>query len=213
MKTPRTSTSALCLLLTLVGAAFTGVAQEPGPPRRPIDREPAEREAAVARPGREARPLAGRPVAEEAYLNRWAARWERALAELREQQAIQIKQAVRHLEERLERFSEKTRPHPRVEGPRPDFGPKDGPAPERGEAKRRLEHLTVAIDHLRAAGLKDAAERLQREREEMVRHLEGDADRAAPVAELRRLRAELEELRQALGRLQAHVEELHRDRR
>lgn len=157
--------------------------------------------------------MADRPAPVEAYLNRWAARWERALAELREQQAIQIKEAVRHLEGRLERFTDRTHPHPKVEGRRADFGPKAGPAPERVEAKRRLEHLTVAIEHLRAAGLEDAAERLQREREEMVHHLEGDAERPAPLAELRRLRAELEELRQALGRLQAHVEELHRDRR
>ncbi|MCZ7639080.1 MAG: hypothetical protein M5U12_25335 [Verrucomicrobia bacterium] len=213
MKTPRPSSFALCWLLTLIGAAVSGLAQEPGPPRRPIDREPAEREAAVARPGQEARPLAGRPFAEEAYLNRWAARWERALAELREQQAIQIKEAVRHLEERLERFAEKTRRQPKVEGSQVEFGPQDRPAPERVEVKRRLEHLTVAIEHLRAAGLEDAAQRLQREREEMARHLEEDGDRRAPLAELRRLRAELEELRQALGRLQARVEELHRDRR
>jgi ElaB/YqjD/DUF883 family membrane-anchored ribosome-binding protein len=174
---------------------------------------PPEREAQTQRPEREVRPLPGRPAPAEALLRQWTARWERALNELREQHAIQLKEAVRHLEGQLERFAERTRPRAGAAAPRAEFDRERGPTPERVDAQRRVEHLTVAIEHLHAAGMKDAAERLGREREEMTRRLEGESDRPAPWAELRRLRAEVEELRQALGRLQAHVEELHRDRR
>jgi hypothetical protein len=95
------------------------------------------------------------------------------------------------------------------------MGPERQPGPGRPEAERerRLQHLSVAIDNLHAAGLHEPADRLTRERDEMARQMQngpGDfQDRPELVAEIRRLRAELDEVRQALRGLKARVEEWH----
>jgi hypothetical protein len=85
--------------------------------------------------------------------------------------------------------------------------------PVNPELERRLQHLTVAIENLHAAGMHEPAERLAREREEMARQLQnrpGDGPGPDRLAEeVRRLRAELDEVRQALRMLKGRMEELH----
>ena len=87
------------------------------------------------------------------------------------------------------------------------------------EMERRMHHLHVAIENLHAAGLHDVAERLE---QELARARERQQTMAPPremppvVArvgeELRRMQAELEELRGQIRALREHIAELHQNR-
>lgn len=86
------------------------------------------------------------------------------------------------------------------------------------ELHLRLHHLQAAIDNLHAAGMHEAAERLAREKERMVRTTNAGLPtvpqaRGEAARELERLRLELRELRSAIGELRRRVEELDRQRR
>lgn len=81
-------------------------------------------------------------------------------------------------------------------------------APNGPDFQRRANHLQAAIENLRAAGLPDIAERLTQQREELLRRTGMEPGGPAPMAEVRRLRAEMQELRQALMNLNRRVERL-----
>jgi hypothetical protein len=83
---------------------------------------------------------------------------EGALAHLKEKfQAVE-----REMREIREGIGHRERPQP--EGHRPEGGP-------RAELERRLHHLRVAADNLRAAGMHDQAEQLMRQAEGLAREL------------------------------------------
>jgi hypothetical protein len=95
----------------------------------------------------------------------------------------------------------------------PDLQRRPGTPLPREEMERRWRHAEVAIEHLHAAGMHEAAERLQREvgRQRGA----GEAPRepgpatARIAEELGRVRAELDELRANLRELRQHLTELH----
>lgn len=87
-------------------------------------------------------------------------------------------------------------------------GEEAGRAPENPEFRRRANHLQAAIENLHAAGLPDIAERLTQQGEQLLRRTGPEAGGPAPMAEVRRLSAEMQELRQALRNLNRRVERL-----
>jgi hypothetical protein len=76
-----------------------------------------------------------------------------------------------------------------------------------GEGDARVAHIRQAMEHLRAAGMGDLAERVG---QECKRRLEADRSRevrpAAGGSEVEQLRAELQELRQQVRKLSAERE-------
>jgi chromosome segregation ATPase len=134
---------------------------------------------------------------------------EEARAEVRElreagkeDRAAEMSKKVQHLEEELARLG------PRKEGDRP---------PEPAEAKEKLQHLRQAIGHLHAAGLHEPAERLSREADGLEQRLKAQAgdQKPAPAAgtEAGKLQDQLQELRQAVRKLNARIDELEKSRR
>ena len=123
----------------------------------------------------------------------------------KEDQAAEVRRHVERLEQELARLG---RQGEREGGPRPDQ--------QRAEAERRLRHVREAIGNLRAAGMQDAAERLTHEAERMDQQFRAAAPerRDAPPSggEIERLRAELQELRQAVRQLQARLDGQDRHR-
>jgi hypothetical protein len=144
---------------------------------------------------------------------------ERLRNEGADEDTVNVKQRIAEIDRRMAQMAEARRPRPQPDRPRTGPEGQPGPGPRGPEAERRLQHLAVAIDNLRAAGMHEAAERLAREREEMAQRMQNGRGsgqgRPAPevVGEIRRLRAELDEVRQALGALKGRIEELHQDRR
>jgi hypothetical protein len=124
----------------------------------------------------------------------------------KEPEAREVQQRVRRLEGELAQLAR------RPEGPR-EFPP----PPERTDVERRLQHLREAVGNLHAAGLHEAAERVAREAEFMRQPRHGGPPFepppfAPPRVGIERLRAEVQELRQAVSRLQEQVQALARER-
>ncbi len=93
---------------------------------------------------------------------------------------------------------------------------------EAAEVQRRLRHVRVAIDNLRAAGLHDQADALERDAERLlrrerpaapVRARQPDAVREAPPATphlervVRELHGQVQELRQQMDEIRRHLKE------
>jgi hypothetical protein len=81
----------------------------------------------------------------------------------------------------------------------------------RNEVAHRLEHMRIAVDHLKMAGLHDIAEHVvqraeatERELHEKHQHHEGDA--------MHEIMKQLDELRHEVGRLHDEVSELRKER-
>lgn len=165
----------------------------------------AEAREPAARPEREERGPAQRERFRELRQERaeLSAKLERLRAEGRNEDAAAVKERILQLEREMAEVA--------AQRPRPRPAERPGPPPEHPEAAQRLRHLQAAIENLRAAGLPEAAERLARERENLVRQWEGvGSGPAQPLREeIQRLRAELEEVRQALRKLNARVERFH----
>ena len=159
--------------------------REPDRPAR--DPERAEREARRRHVGE----ITGALKREQEELARKAHRIERELGELgggQDERARELQGALagtRELMEQVERrLAEATRDRPRRETRdrepaerdremaerRPDRDRPDGPPPEeREEMERRMAHVRVAVENLRAAGLHEQAERLTRDMEHLLR--------------------------------------------
>lgn len=87
------------------------------------------------------------------------------------------------------------------------------PGPERPdveEAHRRMHHLRVAADNLRALGMHGEAERFARQAEEIERHLGGDRgpgpEPGGMEPRLRELQGQINELREAVQDLSRRLE-------
>jgi hypothetical protein len=119
-------------------------------------------------------------------------------------------------EDRLDRRAPARRPRPKVESPRVVQGEDPGEVELRPE--QRLRHLRIAIEHLHAAGLHPAAERLERIADRM-RPQPGNAGGAGPRpgAEVERtlkdLQNQVQELRQGMRLMKERLEDVARERR
>ena len=96
-------------------------------------------------------------------------------------------------------------------------------ARQTAEAQERLGHLRTAVEHLRAAGINDAADRLAEQAEQMQQDIRAATEAARPrnppaPATVRpiqpmgaeAIREELQELRQAVQQMNRRIEELSR---
>lgn len=128
------------------------------------------------------------------------AKLERLRAEGRDEDAAALKERIRMLDEEMAELKARLSapPAPRPARPMP---PEPGP-------EQRQRHLQAAIENLHAAGLHELAERLERERENLLRpeRVPGPELVRDLQEENRRLRAELNEVRQGLRRLNARIE-------
>lgn len=135
-------------------------------------------------------------------LRRERARLQGELKELTDagkgDEAAEIRQQLGRLEQELRSIGEP----PREGRPPRNRGREEGRAIESAGPQDRLQHLEAAIDHLRAAGMPDVAERLARERERLMNQR---GPSAAP-AEMRELRNELNELRREVRQLRERVD-------
>ncbi len=146
-------------------------------------------------------------------LRRERAEMDRQLQQLRregrERDIAQLEQRIARLDREAAGLARRAAPA-RPPAPPPPSAPAARVRPE------QLEHLRIAIDHLRAAGLHPAADRLARLHENLsqrARPAPGPEQFQPWREELRRLKAEQEELRQMLRRLHERLEQLQRDRR
>lgn len=140
---------------------------------------------------------------------------ERARAELRELRAAGQEERAAEMEHRVHELeSLQTRSARRTDPPGPGQPGVRRPNAERAERQQRLEHLEIAIRHLREAGLPDLAARVAEQTEPLRRRLEHPG-RPEEVRDLRveRAGAMLAELRQALRELNRRVERLEAERR
>lgn len=125
----------------------------------------------------------------------------------------ELKQRLAKIDRRMAELAAHREGRAQAGGPRAVRDRDTARGPMNPELERRLQHLSVAIENLHAAGLHEPAERLTREREEMARQPQNrpgegpSPDRV--VEEVRRLRAEMNEVRQALRMLKGRMEELH----
>lgn len=217
------------LLCTLLSAALSPLglpraaeAEPPTPPARERHERPEEntrppqaevRREEPRRPReglREVRPLAElEPLRqrqrERAELTAWL---ERLRAEGRREEAALLQKHIRQLDRRI--AQSRLRPPPHV--PLGPPTPKGWPGPD---TVARQHHLQAAIDNLRAAGLPEVAERLERAREDLLwrKGLPGPELAERVREEIQRLRAELEEVRQHLRRLEERLERAPRPAR
>jgi HPt (histidine-containing phosphotransfer) domain-containing protein len=135
---------------------------------------------------------------------------ERRLAEMREHasnlrregRSAEAERVVREIEEMEARNWEGNRPPGRPPG-----GPRDGG--EVGELQRRLHHLHVAMENLRAAEMPDVAMEVERRAREVRRQLEERARQPRPESE--RPREELEQLRREVAELRGQLEAMRRE--
>lgn len=126
------------------------------------------------------------------------AKLERLRAEGRHEDVAALKERLRVLDEEMAalkaRLSSPASPRP--------------VRPMPPEPVQRQRHLQAAIENLHAVGLHELAERLERERGTLLRpeRAPGPELLRDLQEEIRRLRAELDELRQGLRRLNARIE-------
>jgi len=155
-------------------------------PRGPEQREMEERErrAMADRERREREEITQGLIRERDELRERANNIERELRGLRDDQDEEARELrgalertaaeIRQIEARLHELSQRRegRPAPPPHGP---------PPAARDEFARRLQHLRVAVENLRAAGLHEQAERLMREGERFMHEARGrEGDRDVP---------------------------------
>jgi hypothetical protein len=130
---------------------------------------------------------------------------EHARAELKEAREAGRSDRVADLQRGIARLEEETA---RL-NQRP--GRERGPAQQAEQIpmEQRLQHIREAIAHLHAAGIHDLADNLAHEAERMQQQLRGQQG----GAEVERLQAEIQELRQAVRQLNARLDEQHHDQR
>jgi DNA repair exonuclease SbcCD ATPase subunit len=151
------------------------------------------------------------PVRPQAHAQELKAQHARVAAEMKELRAAGKEAEARELEQKLRRVEReldalRDRPAPRPEARREE---RPEMLPEQAEFQRRMNHLQAAIENLHAGGFHEIAERLSQERENMRRQSTFDRPGPGPIAEIRRLRIELQELRQAMKELDRRMTRLH----
>ncbi|MCP5525659.1 MAG: hypothetical protein H7A47_02475 [Verrucomicrobiales bacterium] len=122
---------------------------------------------------------------------------------------------ARELAEAARNFQREARDHRESAAGEPRARRGEEPRRPAGEElERRLRHIHVAVENLRAAGLSELAEHAARAGEEMRRELErmfhAPGEPAEPV---RALQAQIEELHRAMGELREQMERLRHEPR
>ena len=130
-----------------------------------------------------------------------------AVAEGREDQAAELTKRLGALEREIARSQRLPGPGARARRERPE-----PPRPEGNEPERREQHLREAVEHLHAAGLPDLAEKVGQAGEERLR-AGMHARPGAPPEALDQLHAQINELRERMGQLEAQLERLAREKR
>jgi len=152
---------------------------------------------------------ATRARAMEQELVRLAAELQKAQADDKEDEAKALVEKTRNLKRDLKTLQD--------ERQRFGFGVSQGEA-QRGEQRavptegaefeQRLKHFDVALENLRLAGMPEVAERLAQQREALARRGQRGPENPVPFAELRRLRAEVQELRDTIGKMNRRLERM-----
>jgi hypothetical protein len=123
----------------------------------------------------------------------------------KEDKAAEVQKRIHSLEEALANS-----------GRKPDAERGDREQPDRGAIERRVQHMREASGHLREAGMNDIAEKLGAEADRIQKQLRGggESERKQEMSggEIERMRAELQELRQAVRKLNARLDGANRDR-
>jgi hypothetical protein len=190
--------TALLLPCTLCAVALW--AADPPTPREPVPPAP---------PRSGARPADARPDSLELR-----ERQERLRAELEAARRDGKAAEVAELEQALERTERELGRRGRSVEPRTaEFGGGPGRPPrEAADLERRQQHLREAVEHLRAAGFPELAQRVAEAGRDQLRPRSRPGMGAPPEA-MEQLHAQLAELREAVQRLNAQVERLARDPR
>jgi len=124
----------------------------------------------------------------------------------RHEEAEQLKRQGREMMQRFqERFARPDQPRHQPEGRRPE------------DMERRIGHVKVAIENLRAAGMHDAAERLAQEVERAIHGDRGHREGPPPDQRDRafqELRGEVQQMRREMNEIREHLKRLleHKDR-
>jgi hypothetical protein len=173
------------------------------------DRRDAHRPAGDWRPGDGPRGEGGPPEEVRRRFEEVRARVEQARQRIeqfrREGKHEEAEQLERNLREEMQR---------RIEEHRAPFRrPSPGDLPPGGEAAeplRKARHLMAAAEHLRAAGLADKADQVQRMAEELKARIPESARPGPPpgdaLEEVRRLREEVEHLRRHIQEMRERQE-------
>jgi outer membrane murein-binding lipoprotein Lpp len=123
----------------------------------------------------------------------------------KEEQAAEVQKRINYIESALANPDR-----------RPDGNAGSASQPDRAEIERRLQHMREAAAHLREAGINDIAEKLTQEAGRIQQQLRGGGDErrgaASSGAEIEKMRAELQELRQAVRLLNARLDAVNRER-
>lgn len=123
----------------------------------------------------------------------------------KDDRAAEVQQRIRAIEQALDNSVR-----------RPEGDRRPDAQSGRGVAERRIQHIREAVAHLREAGLNDIAERVAQESERMEQQMHGGGDERrgamVPGGEIDRMRAELQELRQAIRQLNARLDGAKGDR-
>jgi len=206
MKAPSCSPLAPVRRLTLVGTSalliFAACVCGEDPP------EPARAPRPERSPGEV--PMEAR----RAELRELAERRERMVNELRElsadgkeTEAAELKQQIVRLEREIADRERPVRAGVRARGERVERPLREGNEPE-----RRQQHLREAVEQLHAAGLPDIAEKVAQAGQERLREQMRPQPGVPPEA-VERLQAQISELREMVGQLQAQVERLSREKK
>lgn len=146
-----------------------------------------------------------------------AARKKAEAGKASEQELNEIREQISQAERKLAYLSESS--HPRQEIP-PQFRAR---AEKLKHAARRLEHIRVAAENLKAAEMHDMAHELMKKAEAMEHEMhaakmelaelirDGERKDQEPKGELRKLRSENEQLRHEMKELREVIEQLRKD--
>ena len=85
--------------------------------------------------------------------------------------------------------------------------------PEQITLEQRIRHIREAVEHLHAAGLDDPAQSLAHEADRMQQQMGNPPHAPQGGPEVERLQAEIQELRQAVRKLNARLDGQNRDQR
>lgn len=134
-----------------------------------------------------------------------------------EQELDEIREQISQLERKLAHLSETRDPRQKVP---PQFRAQ---AEKLEHAARRLQHIRVAAENLKAAEMHDLAEELMQKAEAMQHEMhaakmelaklmhDGEGKDQGPKGELRQLRSENEQLRREMNELREVIEQLRKD--
>jgi len=129
-----------------------------------------------------------------------------------ERERSRQERAERLRRERLEGLDQSEGPRGEFPDRRPPSPPPRAPwTPEGGDAPRRLHHLQQAIEHLRAAGLHEPAEEIERQADHLRQDFKRRGDFPAVPEGMRESHAAIRELHETMAELRQQLDELRHE--